>query len=175
MSRLKEAIGSIPLPDEGVRERALDRLRNQARPTGSLGVLEDVGAKLAAVSGTLDVCLQRKVVVTCAGDHGIVAEGVSLFPQDVTWQMVANFVNGGASINVLAKHAGARVIVADLGVNHDFDPALPICHKKVRRGTANFRREPAMTREQAVTSVEAGIEIVDELVADGGLDLLGTG
>ena len=138
-------------------------------------MLEDVGARLAGIARTLDVRLTRKVIVTCAGDHGVCAEGVSLFPAEVTPQMVYNFVNGGASINVLARHAGAVVKVADLGVNWDFEPDLPIFHKKIRKGTDNLAQGPAMTREAAVQSIEAGIEIVAELLAEGPVDLLGTG
>ena len=175
MEKLIDTIGSIQTPDRIIYEKALSRLADQARPAGSLGVLENVSARLAAIAGTLDVHLQNKVIVTCAGDHGIVAEGVSLFPQEVTPQMVLNFVGGGASINVLGKHAGARVIAADLGVNFDFDPTLPIFHKKVGKGTANFARGPAMTRNQAIQSIEAGIEIVEELLAQGPVHLLGTG
>jgi nicotinate-nucleotide--dimethylbenzimidazole phosphoribosyltransferase len=114
-------------------------------------------------------------VITCAGDHGICQEGVSLFPPEVTAQMVHNFVHGGASINVLARHAGARVMAADLGVDAEFDPALPIFHKKVRRGTRNFLRGPALTREEAVRSIESGIEVVEALMIEEPLHLLGTG
>ncbi len=166
---------AIKSPDMEMHARALERLANQARPAGSLGVLEPLSARLAAIKGCMDVRLDRKVIVTCAGDHGVVAEGVSLFPQEVTAQMVYNFVNGGASISVLARHAGAEVRVADLGVNADFDADLPIFHKKVAKGTRNFAKEPAMTRDQAVASIEAGIDIVDALVKDKGLDMLGTG
>ncbi|KJS31252.1 MAG: nicotinate-nucleotide--dimethylbenzimidazole phosphoribosyltransferase [Desulfatitalea sp. BRH_c12] len=175
MNILNNAIQSIKAPDNTVYAKAMERLANQARPAGSLGVLEHLSARLAAIRGTLDVRLSKKVVVTCAADHGVVAEGVTLFPQEVTAQMVFNFVGGGASICVLARHAGARVHVADLGVNYDFDPALPIFHKKVAKGTRNFANEPAMSRAQAVRSIEAGIEIVDSLVRDGGVDMLGTG
>ncbi len=175
MEKLNRTIGSIKTPDTLVYEKALARLADQARPAGSLGVLEDVSARLAAIAGTLDVRLKNKVIVTCAGDHGIVAEGVSLFPQEVTPQMVLNFVGGGASINVLGKHAGARVIAADLGVNYDFDPSLPIFHKKIGKGTANFAKGPAMTREEAVRSIAAGIEIVEELCGQGPVNILGTG
>ncbi len=175
MELIEKSIASIrPLNDE-VFEQANARLANQARPAGSLGMLEPTSARLAAIFGTLDVRLDNKVIVTCAGDHGVTDEGVSLFPQEVTAQMVFNFVGQGASINVLAKHAGARVKVADLGVNFDFDPDLPIFHKKVGKGTANFARVPAMGREDAIRSVEAGIEIVNELLADGPVDMLGTG
>ena len=175
MNLIDKSIAAIKPLNQAVFEQANERLANQARPAGSLGMLEPVSARLAGIFGTLDVRLDQKVIVTCAGDHGVTEEGVSLFPQEVTAQMVFNFVNGGASINVLARHAGAQVKVADLGVNTDFAPDLPIFHKKIGKGTANFARVPAMSREDAVRSVEAGIEIVNELMADGSLDMLGTG
>ena len=175
MELIEKSIASIKPLNDVVFAQANERLANQARPAGSLGMLEPASARLAAIFGTLDVRLDNKDIVTCAGDHGVTDEGVSLFPQEVTAQMVFNFVNQGASINVLAKHAGARVKVADLGVNYDFEPDLPIFHKKVGKGTANFARVPAMCREDAVRSVEAGIEIVNELLAEGPVDMLGTG
>jgi nicotinate-nucleotide--dimethylbenzimidazole phosphoribosyltransferase len=175
MERLRKSVASIKPLNDAVYRQANQRLANQARPAGSLGILETASARLAAIFGTLDVRLGNKIIVTCAGDHGVTVEGVSLFPQEVTAQMVFNFVNGGASINVLGRHAGARVVVADLGVNFDFDPGLPIFHKKVGKGTANFARTPAMRPDQAVRSVEAGIEIIDELLAQGPVDLLGIG
>jgi nicotinate-nucleotide--dimethylbenzimidazole phosphoribosyltransferase len=175
MGLIDESIAAIKPLDDVVFRKANERLANQARPAGSLGILEPASARLAAIAGSLDVRLTHKVIVTCAGDHGVTAEGVSLFPQEVTAQMVFNFVNQGASINVLAKHAGARVKVADLGVNFDFDPALPIFHKKVGKGTANLAKVPAMSREAAIRSVEAGIEIIGELLEEGPVDILGTG
>ncbi len=176
MSLLEQTIGSIKTTlNQEAFEAAKDRLLNQAKPAGSLGVMEDISARLAAIKGCIDVKLTNKRIVTCAGDHGVTQEGISLFPAEVTPQMVLNFVGGGASVNVIAKHAGAIVKAADLGVNYDFDKDLPIFHKKVRHGTANFTKEPAMTREQAVQSIEAGIEIVEELMAEDPMDLLGTG
>lgn len=175
MQPLNEILDRISLPSAEWENQAQERLRQQARPAGSLGVLEDVGARLAGIARTLDVRLNRKVIVTCAGDHGVCAEGVSLFPSEVTPQMVFNFVNGGASINILARHAGAEVKVADLGVNWDFEPELPIFHKKIRKGTENLARGPAMTRDAAVASITAGIDIVEELLEEGPVDLLGTG
>jgi len=175
MDKLNKAINSICSPDTAVYKAALERLAQQARPAGSLGVLENLSARLAGIAKTIDVRLKRKVIVTCAGDHGVVAEGVSLFPQEVTPQMVYNFVNGGASINVLARHAGAEVKVADLGVNHDFEKNLLIFHKKIRKGTSNIAVGPAMSRQEAVSSIEAGIDIVDELLKKGLVDILGTG
>ncbi|MDM8538340.1 nicotinate-nucleotide--dimethylbenzimidazole phosphoribosyltransferase [Desulfobacterales bacterium HSG17] len=175
MSLLEDSIKKIKAPDNAMYEAAKDRLRNQARPAGSLGILEDTGARLAGIFSKIDVKLDKKIIVTCAGDHGICAEGVSLFPSEVTRQMVYNFVNGGASVSVLAAHARADVKVADIGVDWDFEPDLPVFHKKVRKGTGNFAVEPAMTLEQAQKSVEAGIEIVAELVEKGPVHLLGTG
>ncbi|MFH1152540.1 MAG: nicotinate-nucleotide--dimethylbenzimidazole phosphoribosyltransferase [Pseudomonadota bacterium] len=175
MKNLTRTLERIRKPDAKVKAVALKRLAEQARPAGSLGILEETSARLAAITGTLDVRLTTKIIVTCAGDHGVVEEGVSLFPQDVTPQMVLNFVNKGASINVLARHAGADVMVADLGVNFDFSPDLAIFHRKIRKGTSNFARGPAMTWDEAVASVNAGIGIVDELVKTRKVDLIGTG
>jgi nicotinate-nucleotide--dimethylbenzimidazole phosphoribosyltransferase len=175
MNLIEKSIAAIDPPDADIFAKANQRLADQARPAGSLGMLETVSARLAAIFGTLNVQLTHKAIITCAGDHGVTEEGVSLFPPEVTPQMVFNFVNGGASINVLGKHAGARVIAADLGVNFDFDPQLPIFHKKVAKGTANFARVPAMTRQQAEQSIVAGIDIVNALIAQGPLKMLGTG
>jgi nicotinate-nucleotide--dimethylbenzimidazole phosphoribosyltransferase len=175
MDKLNKTINAICSPDTSFYNAALERLAQQARPAGSLGVLENLSARLAGIAKTIDVRLKRKVIVTCAGDHGVVAEGVSLFPQEVTPQMVYNFINGGASINVLAKHAGAEVKVADLGVNHDFEKDLPIYHKKIRKGTSNIAAGPAMSRQEAINSIEAGIDIVDELFKEDPVDILGTG
>lgn len=161
--------------NEDAFHAAKERLANQAKPAKSLGVMEDISARLAAIKGTIDVKLSNKRIVTCAGDHGVTEEGVSLFPSEVTPQMVYNFAHNGASVNVIAKHAGAIVKAADIGVNFDFEPDLPIFHKKVRHGTANFTKEPAMSREEAILSIEAGIEIVNELEAEARVDLLGTG
>lgn len=174
MEQITKYIQAIRKPDQAIKAKALQRLADQARPAGSLGLLEEVGAKLAAIAGihdrsignTLDVRLKRKTIVTCAGDHGVVEEGISLFPQEVTPQMVENFVNGGASINVLARHVGADVKVADFGVKFDFNPDMPIFHKKVRKATSNFTKEPAMSREEAIQSISGGIAIVEELLQD---------
>mgnify|MGYP001242943241 FL=1 len=175
MSLLTETVNAIAPIDKNFHEKALARLADQARPAGSLGLLEDTSARLAAIKKTLDVRLPNKYILTCAGDHGIVAEGVSLFPQAVTAQMVYNFINGGASINVLARHAGARVMVVDFGVNHDFEPNLAIFHKKIGKGTKNFFNEPAMSREEAIAVIEAGIETVNELCEQSDVDMIGTG
>ena len=176
MRLLDQTISSIKTTlNEDAFHAAKQRLANQAKPAKSLGIMEDISARLAAIKGTIDVRLSNKLIVTCAGDHGVTEEGVSLFPSEVTPQMVYNFARNGATVNVIAKHAGAVVKAADIGVNHDFEPDLPIFHKKVRHGTANFTKEPAMSREEAILSIEAWIDIVNELEAEARVDILGTG
>jgi nicotinate-nucleotide--dimethylbenzimidazole phosphoribosyltransferase len=176
MSLLEQTISAIKSElNHNALTKAKQRLQEQAKPPGSLGIMEEIGARLAAIKGTIDVHLTNKQIITCAGDHGVVEEGISAFPAEVTPQMVFNFVGGGASVNIIGKHAGAVVKAADIGVNYDFDPGLPIFHKKIKYGTDNFTKGPAMTRAEAVKSIEAGIDIVNELHAQTPVDLLGTG
>ncbi len=159
------------------RRRARDRLANLAVPKGSLGQLLDLAEQLVAIKQTLEPRVGRRVVVIMAGDHGVVREGVSSFPQEVTTQMVRNFVAGGAAINVLAAVVGARVIVVDMGVAAPLDDLAQkrkIISCKIAPGTWNMTEGPAMTRKQAVRSVESGIAVVGQLVQEG-LDLLATG
>jgi nicotinate-nucleotide--dimethylbenzimidazole phosphoribosyltransferase len=159
------------------RRRAHTYLASLAIPPWSLGRLLDLAEQLAAIKQTLKPSVGNKVVVTMAGDHGVVEEGVSAFPREVTRQMVYNFVAGGAGINVIGKAAGARVIVVDMGVAADLDELArqgKIISRKIGRGTGNMARGPAMTREQAVQSLEAGIGLAGQLVREGA-ELLGTG
>ncbi len=173
MDKLKQTIAAIkPLDSEAV-QRARERQDQLTKPQGSLGVLEQLSLQLAGIQGTEKPVIGRKVIIVMAGDHGIVAEGVSAFPQEVTPQMVANFAAGGAGINVLARHSGCEVRVVDVGV------AVPIgiegvIGRKVRPGTANIAEGPAMTREEAAAAIEAGIEVAETEIA-AGADLLGTG
>lgn len=148
------------------------RINRQAKPKGSLGRLEEFARRYVAITGREDI--RKKVVFTFAGDHGVVAEGVSAFPAEVTPQMVFNFVDGGAAINALARHAGAEVIVVDMGVNYDFEPMAGLLQKKVAHGTANLAAGPAMTRQQTLQALETGIELAFSCV-DAGIDLVGTG
>jgi nicotinate-nucleotide--dimethylbenzimidazole phosphoribosyltransferase len=175
MKLLNKTLQSIQPADQTFMKKAYERLDNQARPNGSLGKLEHMAARLASIYQQIDIHLDNKMIVVCAGDHGICEASVSRFPADVTPQMVLNFVQGGASINVLANDAGAKVRVADLGVNYPFEKDLPIFHKKIEYGTHNFSKTTAMTRVQAISSIEAGIEIVEELLAEQPVHVLGTG
>ena len=148
------------------------RIDRQAKPVGSLGRLEEFARRYVAITGREDIRAKR--VYTFAGDHGVVAEGVSVFPQEVTPQMVFNFVDGGASINALARHAGAEVLVVDMGVASDFDDLPGLLRRKVAKGTANFTKGSAMTGEQALQSLQAGIELAVQAKKEQ-IDLLGTG
>lgn len=159
------------------RMKAREHLDNLAIPRGSLGKLLALAEQLAAIKQTVKPSVKNKAVVTMAGDHGVAREGVSAFPREVTRQMVYNFSAGGAAINVMAGWAGARVVVVDMGVDADLGDLVregKIISRKVGFGTANIAEGPAMTRKQAVQSLEAGIEIVSGLVRQG-VDLLATG
>jgi len=148
------------------------RINRQAKPKGSLGRLEEFARRFVAITGRDAV--QKKVVFTFAGDHGVTAEGVSAFPREVTPQMVQNFVEGGAAINALARHVGAEVIVVDMGVDYDFKPLNGLLVKKIGRGTANMAKGPAMSRQDALRCLETGIELAFSC-RDAGVDLVGTG
>lgn len=154
--------------------KAQTRLDQLTKPRGSLGRLEELAAWYVAVREELMPTIQKKVVVIFAGDHGVVAEGVSAYPQEVTFQMVANFVQGGAGINVLSRHVGAAVQVVDIGVNHDFTGMSGLIARKVAPGTRNLAREAAMSREEAVAAIVCGIELAQENIA-AGADVLATG
>ena len=145
-----------------------------AIPSGSLGRLEELATIYASIKEDLNCKIQHKKIFTMAGDHGVVAEGVSAFPQQVTEQMVQNFMAGGAAINVLARHIGAKVIVVDCGVASHLEAKQCLKIKKVGLGTRNMAEGPAMSREEAVRSIEAGIELIEEEMEEG-LDIVGTG
>jgi len=175
--RLDDVVkGIVPVSPEW-RKKARERLNNLAIPIGSLGQLLDLAEQLAAIKETLQPAVNKKVIVTMAGDHGVVEEGVSTCPQEVTSQMVYNFMVGGAGINVLSEVAGASVVVVDMGVARDFEDLVAegkLISQKVDYGTRNMTKGAAMTREQAVQALEAGINIAGGL-ADDGVELLGTG
>jgi len=177
-------------------EKAQKRLDNLTKPQGSLGRLEEFAKRIVAITENTMPVLDKKVIFTFAGDHGVAEEGVSAFPKEVTKQMVFNFLNGGAGINVLARHAGAEVVVVDIGVDYDFTPLNPplprgdiggsVAHKsldspltafiskKVISGTKNIRKQPAMTRQEAIRCIDVGIELTKEY-AQKGYGIFGTG
>jgi nicotinate-nucleotide--dimethylbenzimidazole phosphoribosyltransferase len=174
LEHLEGIIAQIAPLDEAAMAAARARQERLTKPRGSLGRLEALSVQLAGILGQALPRLEHKVIITMAGDHGVVAEGVSAYPQEVTAQMVRNFLAGGAAINVLAAHVGARVVVADLGVAAELGSPPGLVNAKVAPGTANIARGPAMSRDQALLALLNGAAIVEREIAHG-LDIVGLG
>ncbi|HSK99805.1 MAG TPA: nicotinate-nucleotide--dimethylbenzimidazole phosphoribosyltransferase [Rubrobacteraceae bacterium] len=174
--RVGELAGEIMAADASAAGAARERHSRLLKPPGSLGDLESLGVRLAAMAGECPPPTpESPAVVVCAGDHGVLARGVSPWPREVTASMVENFCAGGAAVNALARTVGARLSVMDVGVASEL-PRHPLLRgAKVRRGTDDLSRGPAMTREEAARAVLAGAGIVEELVESGGVDLLVAG
>ncbi len=176
MSLLQRTLKEIFPQDSDFRNQAKERLDQLALPHWALGDLMDLSMDLAGMTRSVQPDVKRKAIVTMAGDHGVVAEGVSKFPQEVTPQMVYNFVNGGAGINALARQAGAEVVVVDMGVAADLNhlaEAGKIINKKVGLGTDNIAEGPAMSLAMATRAVESGIDVANDLATR--IDVFGTG
>jgi len=171
---LSNTVAMIRPLDEKAMAEARARQDRLTKPPGSLGRLEELSVRLAGIQGKSIPQVRHKAIITMAGDHGVVAEGVGNWPQEVTAQMVCNFLDGGAGINVLARQTGARIVVVDMGVATELEPGPKLLSRKVASGTQNISLGPAMTNEQAVKAIETGIEIVAAGVARG-LDIVGTG
>jgi nicotinate-nucleotide--dimethylbenzimidazole phosphoribosyltransferase len=163
---IADAAASIREPDATSREAALALQSRLTKPAGALGRLEDLAVWAAGIARTPAPLFERKVIVVAAADHGVADEGVSAYPQDVTWQMVQNFLRGGAAVNVLARHCAADVRVVDAGVRRDFDDR-GVRTVKLRRGSDSMTHGPAMPRSEAETLVASGIDFARELRAEG--------
>ena len=174
MDKINQMLAHIKPLDEKAMAEARMRQDNLTKPQGSLGQLESVSIQIAGIKGNPRPRITHKVIFTLAGDHGVTKDGVSAYPSEVTPQMVYNFLRGGAGINVLARHVGARVVVADLGVASVLEQHPDLKDRKVAMGTRNIAAGPAMSREEAIRSIEAGIELVEEELSRG-VDILGTG
>ncbi len=173
-SSLSEIINRIEPVDKGVMELARKRQDSLTKPRGSLGKLEEVSVRVAGMRRCICSTFDNKAIVVMAADHGVVAEGVSAYPQSVTRQMVYPFLSGCAAVNVFARHIGARVVVVDMGVIGGFEPHPLLQSKSIAFGTANMATGAAMTRKQATDSIEAGIAVIESQIAEG-LDIIGTG
>jgi len=176
-----ELVASVGPLDDGAMQAARERLDRLTKPPGSLGRLEALAVQLAGIRGRLVTAVERPAIVVFAGDHGVTRQGVSPYPSDVTRQMVANFVAGGAAINALARAGGADLVVVDVGVAGEPIPAPPIHDRqftlvaaRVANGTRDFTVEPAMTMAETLAAIEVGIRCVRNLAA-AGCDLLGVG
>lgn len=167
-------VPEIPPLDLDAIHTARDWQNQLTKPTGSLGQLEDLAVQIAGIACNAHPSVARKCVIVMAGDHGIVREGVSAYPAEVTPQMVLNFLHGGAAINVLSRQAGARVVVVDIGVASDIEPLPGLIIRKVARGTQNMADGPAMTRAQAEEALQVGTDVINAEIARG-LDLVATG
>jgi nicotinate-nucleotide--dimethylbenzimidazole phosphoribosyltransferase len=171
---LRALVDAVVAPAPAAGREAQARLDALTKPPGSLGRLEELARAIATMTGRCPPAVRQPVIVTLAADHGVAAEGVSAYPQVVTAQMVANFLAGGAAVNVLARQVGARVVVADLGVAGPVGERPGLVRHPIAPGTGNIARGPAMSREQAVQAIAIGAKLATDEVARGA-DLLGTG
>ena len=170
---LQETIGKIGALDRGAMEEAQKHLDSLIKPPGSLGILEEIAVRLAGITGVPRPAIGDKVIIVMGGDHGVVEEGVSIAPREVTAQMMQAMLRGVAGIGVLAKHAGARLIVVDVGVAGPVDDP-GVQNRKIRSGTGNIAAGPAMSREEAVKALEVGIDVANQEI-DRGAGLLAIG
>ncbi len=174
MDRLTTLTDAVETLDGRLDEAIQAHLDDLTKPPGSLGALERLAARYCRIRGSAQAVLGGKTIVTFAGDHGVADEGVSAYPKAVTPQMVRNMLAGGAAINALAGHAGADLVVVDMGVDDPLDGAPGLRRRKIANGTCNIAKGPAMTVDQALLALEAGAELARQAVG-GGATLLGTG
>lgn len=175
MDKILETIGNIKPIDTHLMEETQNRLDSLTKPQGSLGRLEDFAKQVVGMTRKVNPKIDKKVIFTMAGDHGVSEEGVSAYPKEVTPQMVYNFLQGGAGINVLARHVGAKVVVVDMGVAQDLEPHPGLLIKKVGYGTRNMAKGEAMSKEEAIQSIIRGIEVFEEVMEREGIDIIGLG
>ncbi len=169
-----KAINAIGPLDEDAMRLARSRQEQLTKPPGSLGRLEDLSVQMAGIQARQIPEIKDKAIVLMAGDHGVIAENIVNWPQEVTAQMVKNIIQGGAGINVLAREVRARIVVVDMGVATDLDELPGLISKKISAGTGNIALGPAMTSGQAVAAIEAGIEVAENEIKKGA-DIIGTG
>ena len=157
----------ITAPARALENALRNKVDRKTKPLGALGQLEAAAIQLGLIQQTLTPQLTKPQMLVFAGDHGAAKAGVSAYPQDVTWQMVENFLAGGAAINVFARQNGLALSVIDAGVAHDFGLRPGLIDAKVAPGTANYLEQPAMSREQCAAAIERGAAIVRGLAAQG--------
>lgn len=157
----------IEKPDENLRPSIIDKINNLTKPKGSLGRLEEIALQIALIQQTLTPALHKPQNIIFAADHGIVEEGVSLSPKEVTWQQLSNFLHGGAGVNFLCRQHGFELKIVDAGVDYDLPYEKGIIDMKVRRGTRNYLYEAAMTQEEMELCIERGAEVVHRCHEEG--------
>lgn len=171
----EKIIEQISAVDNKLLNEAVNKINNKTKPLGSLGRLEEIAIKLSLIQNNLNPEIKKKMIFVYAADHGIVEESVSAFPKEVTAQMVLNFINKGAAINVLAEHNGIELKVIDVGVDYDFGDINGLINKKVAKGTKNFLKYDAMTEEEAINSLQAGIDVFEQSCEENKIDIIGVG
>lgn len=157
----------ISAPDEQIRPLLVSKINNLTKPKGSLGRLEELALQIGLIQQTLSPTLRHPQNIIFAADHGIVAEGVSVSPKEITWQQIYNFLQGGAGVNFLCRQHGFKLKIVDAGVDYDLPYERGIINRKVRRGTANFLHEAAMTEEEMERCLEYGAEVVKQCQEEG--------
>lgn len=172
--KLQERLSLVKPLDKGAMQAAQARLDDLTKPRGSLGVMESIARRIAGIKGVAMPSIKKKTCILMAGDHGVTEEGVSAYPQEVTRQMVLNFLNGGAAMNVFSRQVDAELVVVDIGVAADFDDHPLLVKEKVSYGTANMAKGPAMNKEATLTAVERGMKVASACI-DRGSDLIGIG
>lgn len=158
---------SLPKPDEVLKENLKRKMDSKTKPLGSLGRLEDAAVKIGSIFGTETPEILNPTALIFASDHGIAEEGISAYPQEVTYQMVMNFLRGGAAVNVLCRENGIRLVLTDSGVRFKFAPDPRLNDRKIREGTRNFRKEPAMTLDELYPALSIGRELVRTEIESG--------
>ena len=153
MYKIKQITQKITEVDFKLMDEAQKRLDNLTKPQGSLGRLEELAKQIVGITGKETPKLKNKVIFTLAADHGVAEEGVSAYPTEVTAQMVYNFLNGGAGINVLARHVGVKVVIVDIGVALDLKATSELVINKINYGTKNMVKGPAMTKKEAIKAI----------------------
>lgn len=157
----------IEAPNEQIKPLIIDKIDNLTKPKGSLGTLEEIALQVALIQQTLTPILKNPQNILFAGDHGILEEGVSPTPREVTWQQVLHYTRGGAGVNVFCEQHGFGLKIVDAGVDYDFQGNPSVIDKKVRRGTRNFLYEAAMTQGELERCMERGAEIVCQCIDEG--------
>lgn len=174
MELLEKTIAMIEDLDEETMKKARERVNNLIKPPKSLGRLEEMAVQLAGITKNIHPTVEKKTLIVMAADHGVYEEGVADFPQEITVSQTLNMVKGLTGVCALGRVSGAKIVPVDIGVKKDFEPNSGVLIKKVKYGTANMAKGPAMTREEVIKALEVGIEVADEEIKKGA-NLLGTG
>lgn len=172
---LDKVIKNIEKNYKNIEKDAQHKIDLKTKPLGSLGILESIAVKMCMIQNNLDPIIKNKALFVFAGDHGVAEEGVSAFPSEVTSQMVFNFLKGGAAINVLCRYNDIDINIIDMGVNYDFEKNNKLIDKKVNKGTKNFIKYQAMTRVEAIKSIQNGIDVFNDIHNKKKIDIIGLG